>query len=78
MKRVLFLLFVSFTTIDSASAHPDILSTYPSMHAPESREELKTFYQEYFILSLISTIVIVMTITVSVVYREELIRHIVR
>lgn len=80
MKRILFLLIilVSFGIIDSALAHPRTVSTLPSTHISEVIEDSKTFFEKYFIISLIAAIVVTMTITVLVVYREELIKQVVR
>ncbi len=80
MKIVLFLLLIliSFTTIDSALGHPDTIDTHPPTYVPKSNEYSKTFFQEYFIISLIIVIVVSMTITASVIYREELLKPFVR
>ena len=80
MKKVLFLLLIltSFTTIDSALGHPDIIGAYPPKLGSESKEEIKTLMEQYFIISLIIAIVVIMTITISIIYREELIKPFVR
>ncbi len=66
------LVLLVFVTVDPALAHPKILSTYPQTLVPTSNEDSKTFFQEYFISSLIVVIAVTMTITVSIIYREDL------
>ena len=75
MKGIIFsiflLLVISF--LEFAFAHPIILETFPPSYMQEAvNNDTKNFVVSYFVKMLVSVIVCVMSITVFIVYREEL------
>jgi len=73
MKILLFVVLLLMITMPVAMGHPKILDTYPptlksSLSDPVDVKE----FQRVFFTVLIGAMVITMTVTVFVVYREDI------
>lgn len=73
MKLAIFLILFVLITIPSVLAHPVITHTHPTSITSMTPEPVKTneFQREFFTV-LISVIVGTMTVTVLIVYREDI------
>jgi len=73
MKILLFVILLLIITIPSAMAHPTITHTHPGSTSSQLSDpvDVKEFQRVFFTV-LISAIVITMTVTVLVVYREDI------
>ena len=73
MKLLIIVVLILLVTIPPVLAHPVITHTHPGQLTSNAAESLDTkIFQRDFFTILIGAIVVTMSITVFVVYREEI------